>query len=297
MVRTDRHYTQGAKLSYLHADGVLPLGSAWLHRHLPEVGFESEVGRFGYSVGQNIYTPAEIEVRPPLPDDRPYAGWLYVGAILQRRGWSRGQRLVEEDLEIELGVIGPWAAGEEAQNWVHDIRDIPEAQGWDHQLKNEPGVRLKYSRAVRWWEREWGNFGVDVSPRVGVSLGNVETSARAGGLLRVGFNLPDDFGYHFIDSLATTAGGHSKQVPVRWSLYGFASAEGRLVAHAAMLDGNLFHHGPSVSRQWLVGDVALGVAGAWRGLEAGYAHLLRSSEFHGQSGVDSFGSVFLNLRF
>jgi lipid A 3-O-deacylase len=296
-VKTDRHYTQGIKLSYLHSDNFLPLGSRILYDSLPHLGLKPEVGRFGYSIGQNIYTPADITNRMLLRDDRPYAGWLYVGAILQRRGWMFEDRLTEDDVELELGVIGSWSLGREAQTWVHEIRNFDLPRGWKYQIKNEPGIRLKMSRAVRLFEREGNGFGFDITARVGTSLGNIDTSLRAGPVLRAGYNLPDDFGYHTIDSVATTSGGRSKSKPSRWNAYVFAAAEGRVVFYNETLDGDLFHDSHSVQREWLVGDTLIGFAVGFEWLEFGYAHTFRSPEYRGQDEHDSFGSVFLKARF
>ena len=86
VVRTDRHYTQGIKLAYFQADGDLPWGAKQFYGWLPDWGFTEHVGKFGYAVGQNMFTPADISTPELLPDDRPYAGWLYAGFILHRRG-------------------------------------------------------------------------------------------------------------------------------------------------------------------------------------------------------------------
>ncbi len=143
VVDTDRHYTQGIKLSYLHEDGYLPLGSGWLNDALPKPGLVPEAAKFGYSIGQNIYTPGNINTQQLLANDRPYAGWLYLGFILQRRGKSFGDHPTLEDIELELGVVGPASLADRAQTWVHEIRGSGKPLGWEHQLKNEPGLRLK----------------------------------------------------------------------------------------------------------------------------------------------------------
>jgi hypothetical protein len=296
-VKTDRHYTQGLKLSYFHSDGCLPLCSRWISDSLPQIAFENKVSRVGYSLGQNIYTPADITNRFLQPNDRPYAGWLYVGGILQRRGWSLGHRLTEEDFEFELGVIGPWALAGEAQTWVHELRGFDTPKGWRHQAANEPGVRLKYSRAVRLFEWEHSRIGLDFTPRAGLSLGNVDTSTRASAMIRLGYNLPDDFGHHVIDSLATTSGGISKSRPVRWGVYGFVAVEGRCVFYNQMLDGGMYHDGHSVQREWFVGDAIAGFVVQAGHFEFGYANTWRSPEFRPQTEHDSFGSVFVKARF
>jgi hypothetical protein len=231
------------------------------------------------------------------PDDRPYAGWLYVGAVLQRRGWSLGRRLTQEDFAIDAGVIGPWGLGEEAQTWVHEIRAFTLPQGWKHQLKNEPGLQLKYSRAVRLLEWQSDALAIDFTPRTGISLGNFETSLRAGGTVRLGINLPDEFGYHTIDSIGTPSGGLSRTNRVNWSAYVFAAAEGRAVFYDQTLDGSLFHKSHSVDKEWLVGDAFLGFAVAWKHCEVGYAHTFRSPEFRHQTEHDSFGAVFGRWHF
>jgi hypothetical protein len=297
VVKTDRHYTQGIKVSYFHGDGTMPFGSDWLYDHLPTLGLDPKAGRLGYAVGQNIYTPANILTKAIQRDDRPYAGWLYVSAILQRRGWSLGDKLTEEDLALDLGVIGPWALSGEAQEWVHEIRGFKTPKGWDNQIQNEPGIRLKYSRAARVWQYDNDGFAADFTPRAGVSLGNIDTSARAGGTIRVGYNLPDDFGYHTIDSLATTSGGKSRSHAVRWGAYVFGGVEGRVVFFNETLDGGMYHTGHSVQRNWLVGDATIGFAIGANWLEFGYAHTFRSPEFRIATEHDSFGSIFAKARF
>src|SRR5207249_2047305 len=86
VVKTDRHYTQGIKLSYLQRDGDLPNFLDRFSKWVPTPGFEFGTNKFGYIIGQSIYTPADIQQRQLIPNDRPYAGWLYGGFALQRRG-------------------------------------------------------------------------------------------------------------------------------------------------------------------------------------------------------------------
>jgi lipid A 3-O-deacylase len=298
MVNTDRHYTQGIKLFYFHADNDLPWGSSNLTRWIPQVAFTSVVSRFGYTIGQNIYTPANITNRFFERRDRPYAGWLYIGFALQRRGWSFGNKLTQEEFGVDAGVIGEWSLAEEAQTWVHEIRGIDTPEGWHHELRNEPGLRLKYSRAVRWHEWREGDFGFDFTPHGGTSFGNVDTSLRVGGIARLGYHLPDDFTFRTIDALGTPSGGASTN-GARWSAYVFAGAEGRTVLYNETLDGSMWHEDShSVQKRWLVGDCYLGFAVVLnRHCEIGYTQTFRSPEFRGQKEHDSFGAVYGAWRF
>jgi lipid A 3-O-deacylase len=297
VVKTDRHYTQGIKLFYLHSDNYFPWRTSALTNALREVAFTSHSTKFGYDIGQTIYTPNHTHKPALQKDDRPYAGWLYMGLILQRRGVSFGTNATQEEFGLDLGVIGPWSLAEEAQVWVHETRKMRLPKGWSNQLENEPGVQLKYSRAVRLLRLGKGDVGFDVTPNTGLSLGNVETSARLGGTLRFGWNLPDDFTFRTIDSLGTPSGPVFGDRSPRRSIYGFASVEGRGVAFNESLDGNMWHDSRSVQKEWLVGNATIGFSVVINRLEIGYTQIFRTPEFRGQTDLDSFGSLYGTWRF
>lgn len=297
VVNTDRHYTQGIKISYLHGDDYFPYGSERLYGFLPKLGFTPEVGKFGYSVGQSIYTPADLKTSTLLPYDRPYAGWLYGAAILQRRGMSFGRFPAQEEYEFEYGFVGPSALAQESQTWVHHVRGFPIPQGWDNQLRNEPGLRLKYWRGMKLLSLKGDMLDLDWIPHVGISLGNVDTSVRLGARLRIGVNIPDDYGIQTIDSLATTSGGVTCSRRHRWGAYFFGAVEGRGVLHNVFLDGNLFEQSHSVDKEVLVGDVAFGFVVVLNRIEVGYAQFYRTPEFRFQTEHDSFGAVFAKIKF
>lgn len=298
-VNTDRHYTQGIRFAYLHEDGHMPLGFAGLNQWLPTWGFDLKSGRSGYSVGQNIYTPADLDSTALVPADRPYAGWLYLGAILQRNGVTRQRAVpVQESWELEMGVIGPTSLARQAQTWVHEIRGFDVPRGWRNQLRDEPGFRLKFERAYRYnVVPPDGVLGVEFLPWGGVALGTIEDSLRIGGMFRCGFLLPPDFGVRTIDSLSTPGGGSSKSARRRWGAYLFAGAEGRLVGRNAFLDGNLYRSSHDVGRRHFVGDFLFGAAMTVRPFEFGYVQIMRSPEFGDQTEHNEFGSIFVKILF
>jgi hypothetical protein len=79
---SDRHYTQGARILYLSSDKATP---DWLRKfsdHIPALGFRSDALKFGLEIGQEIYTPENLDASTPILDDQPYAGWLYATALL-----------------------------------------------------------------------------------------------------------------------------------------------------------------------------------------------------------------------
>lgn len=299
VVRTDRHYTQGIRFAYLHEDGHAPLGMSRVSSWLPAWGFDLKSSRSGYSVGQNIYTPADTTTTERLLEDRPYAGWLYAGWILQRSGVTRQREYpVQESWELELGTLGSPSLGRQAQTWVHEIRGFDLPQGWRNQLRDEPGIRLKFERAYRLdVTNPKEPVGLQFIPWGGGTVGTIDDSLRVGGILRAGWHLTDDFGIRTIDSLSTTSGGVSRSSPRRWSLHGFAGSEGRFVGRNAFLDGSLYREGPNVNKNYFVGDLFLGFNFSFHHLDLGYIHVFRTPEFKNQTEANQFGSLYVKISF
>ena len=167
-------------------------------RYINEKGYQKNLV---FALGQNIYTPDNTETTNFIPDDRPYAGWLYLGMGVV---WKNAE--VRNSLVLDLGVVGPWAYGQESQRLIHDLRGLGHPSGWDNQLDNEVGAVLLYERMWRWPKHE-RRSGLDweLLPHAGAAVGNVQTYANLGGELRAGLNLPDDFGTDTISTSASTS--------------------------------------------------------------------------------------------
>ncbi|MBX3465450.1 MAG: lipid A deacylase LpxR family protein [Planctomycetes bacterium] len=263
--RTDRHYTNGLSLALAGRldPWVLP---AWLR---------GEQAEWGLEVGQRIYTPERLEATDVVVDDRPYAGWSYLGLSVTRRASSLGW---EDTIELRLGVIGPSSGAQEVQELAHSFNASQLPRGWRHQLRDEPGIVLSYRAGVRALRGEAAGLSFDVTPRFGISVGNVATFASVGVSLRCGLGVPDE--------LSDTA----RVQPIR--LYVTASAEVRFVGYDLFLDGGLFRRGSHrVEKEPLVADASLGLILAVHDrLSVSYTHTIRTPEFVGQSGADQFGS-------
>ncbi len=289
---TDRHYTQGLKFTQMFSDDKMP---AWLldySAEIPAFGMDIEHRKLGFTFGQNIYTPGNIDIPTLIPDDRPYAGWLYLGWIFQRRGTTQSKRPVLENYELNLGIIGPEALGEEAQTTVHKFWHIRTPKGWSNQLKIEPGLALRYTRM--WLYRiEGAGIPADLIPQLGGSLGNVGTYLESGFTLRTGFHVPMDFGNQTVDAPTVTEG---VAIP-KWGFSVYSGLYGRAVAYNAFLDGNLFQHSHHVQKNYFVGEFRLGASLILKRMELSYLYALRTREFRHQIHNDAFGSVSLTYRF
>ena len=178
---TDRHYTQGARMVYLGAEHSQP---HWL-KDFAAWGLRVDAWRSGFQFGQLFFTPENLLARERLPNDVPYSGWLYAGPILQRRGVMTSLGVpVLETFQLQAGIIGPGALGEEVQNTAHFFGSSETAQGWSNQLHDEPGLAAKYQRTWRVAPSGPHDWSAEVLPHLGGSVGNVDTSLRGGVTLR-----------------------------------------------------------------------------------------------------------------
>lgn len=293
---TDKHYTNGVRL------GVLLPPTRALRDRAAAVGRAVD---WGVVVGQQIFTPEDLEAHEPIEDDRPYAGWLYTGIVLRLRGgdpWDLpGGRPVLDTFELDIGVVGPWSLAETTQRFVHEALGGDEPGGWDHQVRQGPGLQVSWLRQVRLL-RAWLPLGLelDLTPHVGAAAGTVQIQARAGATLRVGWNLPTDFGGLEDDALALPLPlGPRPRDPPGIGAWIVARVDARASLLDVLLENSPFHDdGPRVRREPLVGSVEVGfMLSFYERVMIGYTHTVRSPEFRGQGGPDAHGSVFLQVAF
>ena len=297
MSGTDDNYSQGAQVAYLgpefHA-GEMPGWLGWFGEGLPALGYTVERARGTFAAGQLIFTPLNIRATALQVGDHPYAGWMYGAPSLERRGRTSGGTEVLEQVRVTLGWVGPGALGGEAQNFIHRNFQINQAEGWEHQLKNEPTGDFTYARAWRLLlagDREGG--AVDFIPHMGLVGGTPLTQAGAGGMLRIGVNLPDDFGQPTIQSLLPISGG----APQSFGVYLFAAVEGRAVARDTLVDGNLWRSSYHVESEPLNLETRVGFAITWSQVDLGFTYARQSPEYKGQGyGTHDYGSLWLNWR-
>jgi lipid A 3-O-deacylase len=300
---TDRHYTAGTKLTWLSSDY-----STWKEREglsrlvgdqLPLINAPGTQKNFGVALGQNIYTPNRTDLAVPDPTDRPYAGWSYLEFSFLSKSAAR-----LDTLSFQFGIIGPHSYAREIQREVHRLKGVTQTRGWDYQLKDEVGVNAVFERKWRVYSGSVAQLvGVDLVPHAGLTLGNVQTYANAGGTVRMGFHLPSDFGVQLI----RPGGGGSTPIndldprvslAHNFSAFVFGAVDGRLVARDIFLDGNTFRDSARVSREIAVADISYGVgmiAGRW---QVTFTQAIRTREFKTQrERTNAFGSMTLSVAF
>jgi lipid A 3-O-deacylase len=279
---SDRHFTHGTRLSYLSTPLEAKLD--W--------GLPGSTAQLNLELGQNIFTPRIITTPDPDPRERPYAGWLYVGAGLVRE--RDGAAL--DHAALQLGIVGPDAQGDTVQNNWHQLIGARTAAGWPHQLKDEPGLVLFYERKWRFEHKLGDDFTIDAIPQASMSLGNVLTYGAVGGMVRFGENIGFDYGPTRIQP--ALSGTDWFKPPDRLGWYAFVGTETRFVARNIFLDGNTFRSSPHVAKEAAVADLQLGIAATYADwLRLAFSWIYRTDEFVAQNRPDRFTAVSLSLRF
>jgi hypothetical protein len=293
---SDRHYTQGLRLEYAwHAEKpfILARGLAGLPLYKTKsIGITEALG-----VAQNIYTPEIITDPAYNPADRPFAAWLYatyktfiMDTFGQPAEW-------QDTYELDLGVVGPCAQGDEIQSWFHDLIDDPDDPTWVNQIPNQVAVLFGYARKWVVWanppeaEAETQDWPVYLMPAASVRLGNVMADLGVGVTLLAGYHTPVDFAAGSINP--SVAG---REDPQQFRLYAHAGVDGRWVAFNASLDGTAFRdESPSIERNELVADYKVGITWSWKKVRVSFSQVWRTPEIEAKSNFQNFGAVQLGI--
>ena len=308
---SDKHFTHGTRLSFVESrqevedtqsctPDQMESGGLDFIRNLLDPAWEdssTKTSQISFILGQDIFTPEDITNPNLIINDRPYVGWLYIGIGLIKRHKS-GSISIFDTLEMDLGIVGPEAYAQEVQTWWHEnISNSPRPAGWDNQLKTEPGFLINLERK---WLMEvtppnYEGLQVDFLPSVGAALGNIYTYASAGGMFRLGVNLPVDYGPPRIRPGAQGSDffQFDKKKTISW--YAYAGVEGRVLATNIFLDGNTFEDSHSVDKKYFVGDFHTGFVLVIYHVRLAFSQVFRSPEFDGQKEPSEFGSISLSV--
>ncbi len=324
---TDSDYTQGLRIQLLiepvgeglrdrgfptgPADGLdAPLDPLWMPHHLYG---EDPMGesRFaaGIALSQLLYTPKNLLLRTVVRDDRPYAAWAHLGimtVVTDRPAHAPGGEppLWQDVWEVDIGIIGPAALGEEIQPAIHRALNT-DRPTWVGQLPNELTLMLGFDR--RWLvellelDLDGGKCDAIFVPHVGGRIGSPFTELVVGGRLAGGWNTPRQFNVgspmavHSAVTSSYAEGSRTGELGW-WSAYLFAGFESRAVLRDTFLDGTLVRDSVRVSRNYLVADLTygLGFRFAWTTLSFGQVY--RSAEVRADSGFHNFGFVEIAIE-
>lgn len=265
---SDTQYTQGLELEY---------------RYRTEGPWTEEA----HSIRNTLYTPQDITIATPQPDDHP---WASMTAYTYKRGHPMENDVYYEEGFV-FGVVGPWSGGEQIQSDFHKLIGSPHPEGWANQIPNEPIVNLTADGTQRTFHFNYGPMGLDNLNTFGTSFGNAMTDLHGGSILRAGYNLP------YTQSQHITITETPKPKPF---VYVYGGSRAFAVAHNIFIEGSLFQDSPGVTAKPLVyeytGGVAVGIP-LWKQsmLKVQYDITRRSEEYVGQPSMTDFGAFIVSV--
>lgn len=301
----DSDYTNGIRLSWFSPDLSAyeedPRLPGWGRKIVAALPF-AEGGEYrktvSFSMGQNIYTPEDITKTSQDSKDRPYAGITYLGM-----GFHSRNAHIMNTWELYLGIVGPHSYAENVQKAAHRWTHSDYPLGWEGQLRDEPFANLYY-------ERKWrvpgkpliGPLESDLIPHGGFAVGNALTAANAGGQVRIGPNLPNDFGTFSIrpgaDSNAPVDGSDPRlHTPPGLSVHFFLAINVACVLVNMTLDGNTFRPSRHVDKYPLVVSSAIGIGVIVSKMKITYSYVVTTKEYLTQDRPHSYGSLTVSYTF
>jgi hypothetical protein len=284
---TDRYYVNGLKLGWTSPTDAVPAFLATLGHTLWDEGQQ----RIGFSVTQQIYTPADTQLTVPDPRDRPYAGLLLGNfSLLSDTDTSRSV------LMLSVGVAGPGAGGEGIQNGFHDLIGQGEVHGWNAQISNTAAFEVLSGRTWRLPIAQFAGLETDALPSLTAAAGDVRDYVQAGVTVRLGQGLNSDFGAPRLLPGLSGGDAYVETRPFAW--YVFAGLDGQAVGYDLLLQSSPFRGGPHVDLVWDVGEAQAGLAILAYGMRFSFTWVAQTQEFQGQhGGLHQFGSGALSVKF
>lgn len=255
----DTNYSQG-----------LTVGGSW----------RTEGKRQTVGIKQEIYTPDNLRLTTPEPDDRGYAGKL--GAFYENESLHIGKLF---SLRLEAGCTGDCSQAEAAQKFVHNDLDLgTDPQGWSTQYGQEVYTQASLKRF-----RRLNFFNViDLIYGTTAEAGSLESYAEGEGMIRIGRNLPLDM------APIERSGGEE---PPTFFVFGGTSLRG--VAYNTLLEGSFFRDTddfPTQQLNYVLARLKLGFVWRLEDYALSYQWIRQSSEYNGQ-GAHSYGSINLSRSF
>jgi len=302
----DRNYTHGTKLSWISQDlsdylenPLIPEWSYPIIECLPFINKPGYQRSVSISLGQNIYTPDDITRSDLIKDDRPYAGITYLAV-----GFHNKNNHEMNTFEFNVGIVGRHSYAEDCQTIIHEWIDSDEPEGWDHQLRDEPVLNIFFERKWKMFRKKQdGRFGCDCIPHIGCGIGNAFTGANAGGEVRFGWNLPNDFGTFLIrpgsDSNAPIDSTDPRFLGLfrRFGVHIFFAVDGTAVLRNIFLDGNTFRDSHSVDKKHFVADLIGGVGMIINRFKLTYSYVYQTKDFNHQEEGQQYGAISLSGTF
>ncbi|MCC2954704.1 lipid A deacylase LpxR family protein [Massilia sp. IC2-477] len=290
--KTDRYYTNAVQFSARSREDTRGEGvRRWTDGACRLFGCGDARFLFTqHSIGQLMYTPADITLRTSQLFDRPWAGLLYA-----ERQWLflAPDEASITTLAAQAGVTGRLSLAEPAQKMFHRLFDRPTPQGWDHQVGNTLALLVSAERRSAWPMLSGalaGDLRLHTAGHWRLAAGNLMSYAALGLSVTIGKHLP--LVAPAPPGIVNRVGPLDTACRLRWVQCTLVlGAEGRFMAYNLFLQGRPWRDDPGVKPHRWVGELSAGLRLDFPGTRS-RAHgpwfaqlraIRRSAEFRGQA--------------
>lgn len=292
--RDDGIYTNGTFLNWGYHNvtalnkTTLPTWISFLAQYTHLANSPGKSHDISYSIGQILQTPVDFENEALIKNDVPYVGLLAWNGRIQSF-----DDVIDDQIALTLGVVGPVAGGEYAQKSIHGFIGSPEPMGWDHQIKNEFVARLATLRKWRVYKKSFSATEFDVISGAGGGVGNLKSDVSAGVTARWGTLLQKS--YSSAPVFSTQQFNSLKPNPFGWYL--FANLTGSYVFNDVFMDGNTFKDSQRVDLIHEQVALSFGVMANIDNWNLIYSNVILSDQYKEQLELSRFGAITISYQF
>lgn len=275
--QTDRYYTQGIQLSFIHPIVRYSPFSRALFQ------LKNALNYYGIHAQQDCFTPKSIRIDTIMFGERPYTGTILISHSLN--SLNKEKKLVLQT-QLDVGGIGKCARCEDEQKAIHKALDNIAPLSWEYQLANDFVInyRAKLEKAIIY--KKYFELMLN---------GN----ARAGTLYTdLGTGLNTRFG--FFDPYFNNLGLSKDRASRKFKIYGNIKASAKLVGYNATLQGGIFSKdiyvidADNLERFVFTGTAEIVVA--FKRFSITYSRTYITQEYH--TGVDhGWGGIYFIAAF
>jgi hypothetical protein len=275
---SDRYYTNGLFIDYRRAMDQSKLKN----------GLEKKI--YEISAGQRMYNPISGYAPDPAKQDRPFAGYLYVGGALS---WFHSNETVLKT-SIEIGTTGPNSLAEDGQELLHNTVGFYELDGWQYQIRNEMAVNLsaQYTKLLH----RASNNAIDFSFDGYANLGTTFSGAGAGILFRAG-GINQLFNSAYTNAVI---GNNAKtKALVKREIFFYAKPQLNFVAYDATVQGSMFNNNSPVTFgvKPIVFAQQIGFNYSSQRFTFDFGMLFKTKEIKSTAKAHQYGSISIFYRF
>lgn len=218
---TDRYYTQGIGLTFIHPIiKYSPISYALIRLKKQALNY------YGLQIVQDCFTPKSIRYDTLNYLERPFAATFYVTHTLNSLLPEKKMAL---QTQVDLGVIGPCARCEDEQKAIHRSLVNIQPLGWENQLKTNYLINynLKFERGL------FNKKHREIIGQTALRVGTFYTDLSLGLTGRMGFFSP------YFSNLGMDK--YSTYRKSNFQFYGILKGNVKAVAYNATLQGGLFN--------------------------------------------------------